>query len=1231
MDFNIWRKIQSLAATPNKTAKQVERLRKLNEEYSTGRTHYTPPLSYPTTNTRVDPLTDVLYKEKPLKDINRFQPIQIDRRYLQQYHSILPQEPFESNESYYLRLKEAFSPKSAEPRMRFNPNPTQGYFPQANERRSARSFVSLDIETDDYGHPISISALKFQRNKEGQFQAVDSYQRYYKTHSWDIRQTQSVHGFTPSNLRSLRRQQGLKYGARYNDAEMQSLQNFLGISTIVGHNILQFDLPKLFPGQPITYSTMDTLMASRSAWKNKANDLDSVFYRIFGKTMEQAGLSHHDANSDTVASMMILEAMSKNEGEVGQSIRYVLSHQGRLHLAEWDEYVNSMVTRGKYYEQFGKGKHNIGEVYMTPEELGLKKGEKWLGGMHEVDFSTSDPNRMSDAELLASALAETKQSSGGAYLGSDDLKEALNEFNNYKRATLVKELSRARSDREMTSVLRTYGYKTDGPMGKSLREMGLELRSVREKEDYAQFVLGRERKIDRFKKRNYLSEADEAVLRSTKNWDDLADAIDDVTIKNQELMKVYQTIANIKPYDVNQYIASAKKQWGGVMSASQGVVPNFLRNSIGRLGDATFNVIDRSVAPWNAFNRTWNSGIGQAVTAAGGAIGGIPGMMIGGAISGTVNAASQIYGNYKQAGMEMRMLNIQNNLNTLGAMITWISTPFQLLHKAIKLVTGAFGGLTLKLNNIMGSGIGMMSQMGNPLEPLTGVNYVDYQRAGLVDMASLLKGGSTNTAIESFAKMQRDLYRFGRVDTNKLLAANMLGVFDEAFTPTTDAEGSYYNMANKILHNMQGQNESQRADTMYYVTQLNDTLAQTIRSALMLGVSDVRQLSDPGDMYWRPLTTGEERGFRRTQREYGIATQQFGFSKMRFADRLWNAVGRDLYNGFNKVLDELGEGNWRGALDGVISMWEDLKSRFSKIWEGDEKGGGLKERLGKGLDNAWDKIKEWGIKIANGIIDVWDQIFRVILEKGQGLIAYLSTVQVGLEKDKKTGKWGISISSIKDAAWDENALLYNTDSSYSTGMIRSQTAKKGAEGFAAVIDQLFPGMSQYDKQMMTREKLAERLRHLPGYIKDGVLNTPTLDLPQYHIKGLNLGENPELIDPLLDYLMMYESSGTGMRAQAAAALSPLLKPYLDKDAYHTPLLDMYDKMVSDGRDIRLTAESVATGQDKNEATLKLELFSEGEKKGSVKYAGGKVTYEGMSPLSSVGLGKGISVKVAQVQ
>lgn len=754
-------------------------------------------------------------------------------------------------------------------------------------------------------------------------------------------------------------------------------------------------------------------------------------------------------------------------------------------------------------------------------------------------------------------------------------------------------------------------------------ERASRLKEIREQRSFEE---GKEHKIDRYGKYHYLSKADEAVLRAAKNWEELSDAIEDVTKKNESLMKVYHAMANIKPYDVNQYITSAKRQWGGTMSASQGVVPNFIRNPVGRLGDAFFNLVDRSVAPWNAFNRTWNSGIGQAVTAAGGAIGGIPGMMIGGAISGTVNAASQIYGNYKQAGMEMRMLNIQNNLNTLGAMISWISTPFQLLHKAIKLVTGAFGGLTFKLNNIMGSGIGMMSQMGNPLEPLTGVNYVDYQRAGLVDMASLLKGGSTNTAIEGFAKMQRDLYRFGRVDTNKMLAANMLGVFNEAFTPTTDAEGSYYNMANKILRNMQGQNESQRADTMYYVTQLNDTLAQTIRSALMLGVTDVRDLTSPGDMYWRPLTTGEEKGFRRTQREYGIATQQFGFSKMRFADRLWNVVGRDLYNGFNELIDKLGEGNWRGAIDSAIAMWSDLKSRFSKIWEGDENGGGLKDKLGKGLDNAWDKVKEWGWKIANGIIDIWDQIFLAIVKKAQGLIAYLSTVQVGLEKDEN-GNWGINLKSIGSVgALDRYRSLYDV-----TG-VNSETGE--------TYTQLGANMSELDKFAM---------KYVPNYANKKALGIPVtpedlaqaamaasigtgegITLEDYGLTNFKVHNRTEAYDLLQ---MLYEggSGGTGYRRQASLwRATERIRNAADPSAYNLPIMDTVEKLINEEQDIRNTLGQHYLGE-KSEATLKLELFSEGEKKGSVKYEGGRITYEGMSPLSSVGLGKGISVKVAQQQ
>lgn len=764
------------------------------------------------------------------------------------------------------------------------------------------------------------------------------------------------------------------------------------------------------------------------------------------------------------------------------------------------------------------------------------------------------------------------------------------------------------------------------------KEMASERASrLKEIREQRLFEEGKEHKIDRYGKYHYLSKADEAALRSTKTWEELSDAIEDVTKKNENLMKIYHVMADIKPYDINQYIASAKRQWGGTMGATQGVIPNFIRNPVSRLGDATFNVIDRSVAPWNAFNRTWNSGIGQAITAAGGVIGGIPGMMIGGALSGTVNAASQIYGNYKQAGMEMRMLNIQNNLNTLGAMISWIATPFQLLHKAVKLVTGAFGGLTFKLNNIMGGGIGMMSQMGNPLEQMTGVGYSTYQGAGLVDVASLLKGGSTNAAIEELAVMQRDLFRYGRVDTDKMIAANMLGVFEDAFLPTTDTAGSYYSMANKILRRMQGANGIEKTNMLYYANKISPTLAQTIRSADLLGVSDIRNLENPNAtgnfMYWRSLSEGpqgEEGAFRRTQFEYNVAKQQFGFSKMRIADKLWNAVGRDLYNGINEVVDALQAGNWQASLDNAKSMWVKLRNTFTKIWEGDDKSKGLKESLGEGLDTAWDKIKDWGLKIANGIIDTWDQIFLAVVEKAQGLIAYLSTIQVGLVKDKN-GNWGIDIKSIGSVgALDRYQPLYDV-----TG-VNSMTGE--------IYTQLGANMGDLDK-------FAEK--YVPNYANKKALGIPVIpeDLAQaamtasigtgegitlekYGLTNFKVHNRAEAYDLLQ---MLYEggSGDMGYRPQAALwRATEKIRNAADPSAYNLPFYDTAKRLIEEKQAVHNTVLQQVVDQNKD-ATLKLEFTSEGEKKGSVIYKNGKISFEGMSPLSSIGIDKGISFKVVQ--
>ena len=760
-----------------------------------------------------------------------------------------------------------------------------------------------------------------------------------------------------------------------------------------------------------------------------------------------------------------------------------------------------------------------------------------------------------------------------------------------------------------------------------------EIKAMRAQREAAQEEdLRKTRYLDRAERRRQIWGRDRENLDNLAySYDDLVDATERVIDANQKLMKVYEAISSIKPYDINKFIASAKGQWSGVMGASRGVIPSFVRNPVSRLGDATFNAIDRSVSPWNAFNRTWNSGIGQTLVAAGGAFGGVPGMMIGGTINGTVNAISQVAGNYQQAKMEMGMLNIQNNLNTLGALISWISTPFQLLHKATKLLIGSFGGLTYKLNNLMAGGIGEMSQMGNPLEQMTGVDYLKYQGTTLMDLASLQSKGSTNAAIESFATMQRNLYRFGRVDTDKLLAANMLGVFNEAFTPTTDAVGSYYAMGNKILSNMQGQSASQQADTLYYVNQLNSGLAQTIRSALMMGVTDLRQLTDPSafhQMYWRPITDTEEGAFRKTQYEYGVAGQQFGYTKMRFADKLWNAIGRDLYNGLNRLVDNAAEGDWKGVLEAAGDMWTTFKEKVKSVWDSLNAEGGIGDKISAGLSVAWDKIKEWGVNIARGIIDIWNQVFRTVLEKAQGLIAYLSTVQVKLVKGENG--WGIDISTIKDAK-DLGGGIYNGSANSMTGEYYVEGTNKGMKGFAALVDTVFPGMSDTEKMFMTRERLASILSDKDAIMAHNGMVTPHINLPQYNIHNLPIGEHPELVEPLLDYLAMYESSGSGLRGQAAAMLSPLLQPYLDKDATSIPgLMSTYDKFVDAQNEVLGTAASYIAAP-KGDGDTKITFdFKLGDKTATATYTQGKgLTFTGMPLLQQVGLGNGISVSVSK--
>ena len=1046
----------------------------------------------------------------------------------------------------------------------FNINPVKGFFPIAEsvltpnylhtyndegERSSnPRSFVSLDIETDDRQRPLSISALKFLYDtKTGSFHSVGTYQRFYETHQRDILRTHDVHGLTPDILKKLRQQQNATYSAGYftDPREEKALREFIGGSTIVGQNIVQFDLPILFHNGPLNNSVIDTVIAARNVWKNRPNGLEDIFKRVMGKTMDQAGLPHHDANADTLATMMVLEKMVRWKGPTGDAIRYVMTHPG-AQLGPVNEMLNGVgqVITGTY-QNIDNGE-NIGEHYMSAKKITVRGKEHF--GLSQSDMDNLvDPLNLTDSELLQTAYAEAGARAGnGSYINTsqtvEDLKAAYNSFAFWKKSTLVRDLARARGLTEQDAMLEGAGI--GGPEGATLKAQARRLQYAQAYEDLRQLK----------KKGNIVLPSDEEAVRMSTSIEDLNDAMENAIANSQKWTGVLHDLSKVKPYDINQYVASAKQQWNGTMSASRGVIPDFIRNPLSRLGDASFNWVDKKLAPWNALQRTWNSGIGTVVTGSLGAAFGPAGALAGGAVTGGINAISQIAGNAYQAKMETTMLGIQNTMNTLGALTSWISTPFRLLHRATKLLIGSFSGLTLSINSFMKNGIGMMSDLGNPLSELTGIGYSAYEGTTMMDVASLFNKGSMNSIYEDFAKQQKAFYTLGQVNTNRLIASSLLGIYSDVYNPSTDTEGTYNAMVNKLLASMQGQSEEQKARTMYLASEIDSNLPSLLRTANLLGVTDINQLTDPTKrgMYWRTLSEDESKQFRWTQYEYGAASSQFGYSKMRLANTLWNAVGKDLYNGINEIVDNLSEGKWESALNAAADMWNVFKGKVQTAWEEIKK-----HFSGEGGEGGWSKaFKVIGLQAINialevgkTIVSIWDTIMGQLFNKAQGIIAYLSTVR--MEPVWENGKLGINISSIKDVTADDSQNIFKQRVNGQMGV--TTTAAEGMEGVARLYKMLFPNASDYSLANATVGDIRAKIASLRA------AGMNTMGLSELGIE--QIGTDEASVSVLLDNLVRRGVTDRGEWVDAAAAfLTPNgYSTKIDRQAFYDEmgLMDVY--------------------------------------------------------------------------
>ena len=1069
----------------------------------------------------------------------------------------------------------------------------------------------LDIETGHNYEPISVSVLQGVVDKRtGEFRVTGSLERYYtpkKIFSTSFNMSREVHRLTKGKIAKLRELQQATYSESFDSTERDILKSMLKNTLVVGHNVEEFDFSKLGMSEVLQdYKTLDTLIAAENMGVRRGKrGLDPMFSMLTGRTMKQAGYTHHVGFHDVLANAEVYSKLYMMEDTTGRDIRYVTNYPG-VSYGKYEEFAGTGIIKGGYWS--GRGAYGV-ERYMDRDEL-AKLG---IGTEYDDDGNVSLSDNLNVRSYLdeygeeeyggsAVDLLYLKESLKETFSGLTEklqaVKEEMGAYNLTHYGRLDTQLSRMppetarrylakkaipakaasgilnradilRASRQQEQMVEASDYVwhmyNTGAITQAQRDEILDyadpsvfsprnikymtreyakensdwekqqeafnrMRSAESDRDLQQFVArlneqSRMEEAARFgnmrsdardlsdipedfdrdeatRKLQYLHKVERSGKLSTDqitslqnlsgSYDGLVDATDDLIKKNQQLLQVYDAIGKVKMYDPNQYLASARNQATGIFGATRGVVPSFLLNPASRLTDAMFNYQQGKLAGFNAISRTWNSGIGSAVTGALGATMGSMGFGVGAAITGGVNAISQIAGNVGQYRLEKAGFAIQNTLNTLGAAAAWVTTPLQLLGKAAKTLLGGLTGLSGSLSHLMKGGLTEMGSMGNPLSDLTGVNYSTYQGTTMMDVASLFNKGSMNSTYEDFARQQRAFYTTGEVNTSRLISASLLGIYSDVYGPDTqvDTKTKYNNMVNGLLQRMEGQSEDQRAQTLYLASQIDSNLPGLLRTARMLNVTDINTLMDPSerDMYWRPIDSvrknkkglTEEQQFRWDQYEFGAARTQFSVTKMRFADKLWNAVGKDLYNGFNRLSDSALKGDWTSAIAEATNLWDRFKVKFVGVWN-DIKKTTTGEGGGKGFDWAakftqvFTEIGIAALEIVRTINNAWGQLVGIIADKASGLISYLSTVSIKPHWDG--GKLSWEIQTVKDT-------IHNVDTSKGIAKSHSwtQDPQKGwqfnwaARGsYEELARQLFPTYTDPQLSSLTVEDLRKKL------------------------------------------------------------------------------------------------------------------------------------------------------------
>lgn len=468
---------------------------------------------------------------------------------------------------------------------------------------------------------------------------------------------------------------------------------------------------------------------------------------------------------------------------------------------------------------------------------------------------------------------------------------------------------------------------------------------------------------------NLYKKIDEGA-ESTKRWTNAIDAFK-------------QSVGGV--YDFKRWIDAGHEQSKGVLGALKGLVPSEVLGVGARFNEAFFGA---HYADYYGKRKIIEpiTKIGNAAIAAGFALAPFTGgaSLIASGIGAGVSGITQAVGTYGENKIKEKGQMLQSTIHLLGGTMDTILLPFRVLGKVLRTVIKSFLALSGLIGGITIKGLRNMMDMGNPLTSYTGMDYTEYRASVAGDYGALLRKGSLESLRNTFTTDARGLYTVGKLNTNKIVAASMLGVFGDLYNPTSGGD-PVASIANKAYKNMKGASADEKSRIMYLLGEIGGSELQNLvqsMDTLNMSYEDITNPAKRGVTWTNRNDENLRKRFQLDQYEFQSIGENIKWNGMRIADKLWVKIGKPVYNGLNDIIELIADNNWQGVFDKLKDFWKQVKN----WWDNDEDVQDIKNIFNKpiqglidGIINGFQSIGTEILKITQKVMhSMWDTVYPFI-------------------------------------------------------------------------------------------------------------------------------------------------------------------------------------------------------------------------------------------------------------